>query len=595
LEMLAPEYAVSLLDGDGGRPRQYICERLQCSQPSAEHEILAVALGRGACVYTPNFDTLIEKAAGTNIDTAIRRSNDDDPGDARYLKLHGSCPDIIVSAEEVMLSITGPWADRFLNDCRAEDSHLVVWGYRGADPDLAPLVRAGVELAHQCTWIAFSQSDAQRVFEVVGSLNNVEVVCANSETLESRRIAASVLDPLATVDIHRVELPREEPPQYSYSIQSSATRAQALSHLGGSTIGRIAWWFALVSGDRSAVKQLSRSYLFDFRLVQAVALSTVTPLLSQRPSRSRWNVVLTAAEGRGSRANDDRLIQLFQSNFGDGMEGLGRSDTEVTAKAISMMRRRGRLHDALKTLDSLEDLVRSRDEDLSATWSGRLIYERAIILRMIGEIQLAQSLLNRFDTENVAIVGANWSMWLEDEKCAHSIWSEDAIEAKRHLNRARELARAYGSHRLARVDLEVRNLQIQNVEGCSSRKVFAAARKLEVQAVRLGVLTPMRRAWINGIRADALRRNGEITLAPRYYGRLRRSPDLMNHLAATVGELACGLSIAGHSVPNLVSQTGRTSTSAVIENLVSGSTPLNREVALWIERLGSNHGFAFIS
>src|SRR5690348_3519579 len=100
LRTLAPEYAVSLLDDDGRAPRDYICQRMQGACPTTEHQLLATALRHGACVYTPNFDPLIEAAADADTSIAIRRSADDLPGEARLLKLHGTCPDIVVRAEE---------------------------------------------------------------------------------------------------------------------------------------------------------------------------------------------------------------------------------------------------------------------------------------------------------------------------------------------------------------------------------------------------------------------------------------------------------------------------------------------------------------
>src|SRR6185503_6696751 len=40
LAVLAPEYAVSLLDQDGEDPRGYICRELSGARPTAEHDLL---------------------------------------------------------------------------------------------------------------------------------------------------------------------------------------------------------------------------------------------------------------------------------------------------------------------------------------------------------------------------------------------------------------------------------------------------------------------------------------------------------------------------------------------------------------------------
>ncbi len=596
LRALAPEYAVSLLDDDGKGPREYICERMQNARPSSEHFVLAEALRHGACVYTPNFDSLIESAVDFPVSIAIRRSLEDDPGSAHILKLHGTCPEIAVRAEDVMLSITGPWADRFLSDCRTADSHLVVWGYRGADPDLAPLVREGAALATQCTWIAFSQNDLDRVRTFIGNSDHTSVVCAHSQTGQARRLAAAILDPKGEVDLNiddnRIEGSESH---YSYVIRHRATKARALGHLGGVRIGRRAWWIALFSGDRAAVRPIGRSYLFDSRLVQTATLMCFPPVALRRPSNQLWNVILTAAEGRGARSTDDRLVRDVQVARRQLAAKEQRMSTEVAARAVSMMRRRGLLLRAQHALDELEQSIREHGEVVTATWRGRLAYERAIILRSRGEIDLAHRTLSSIDTENIAIVGANWSMWLEDEKCALAVWREDTVLARKHFSRAQELASAYGEHPRSTIDLAIRKLQIGVTEGCSYSEVTLGARNLEKLALRGGFLTPSRRAWLNGVKADAARRYGQYELAVKYYRRLQKSPDLMHHLGGVVGILACEKKILLDPIVEIVKATGDNSTTRIIEQFLQGTPSFDLESIRWYELLKSQRGFVFLS
>lgn len=595
LRALAPEYAVSLLDDDDRGPREYICQRLQGATPSAEHKLLAVALRHGAQVYTPNFDSLIETAVGDEAAVAVRHSENDVPGNARLLKLHGSCPDIIVRAEEVMVSLSGPWADRFLIDCSGTKSHLVVWGYRGADPDLAPLVLSGARAASGCTWIAFSDDDAARATALLSGIEQARVVSAESQTSKARKLAAAIVDRTGLVDLADGDFgSRRHPAPVHYVVQRPATRARALGHLGGPRIGRRAWWGALLSGDRSAVRPLSRSYLFDSRLVQTAVLTTVPLVASRSTSGEIWNAILTAAEGRGARPGDDRLIHglnLMRNRIHETEAG---AETELLAREVSIMRRRGRLLDADKALNALEESIRRRAEEVSATWRGRLLYERTIILRLRGETESARRQLASIDTESAAIVGANWSMWLEDEKCALSIWTEEVDAAEGHLARARELASAYGEHRLATVDLAVRALQLNVIKGESQTKMRQEVRRVQLAALRFGVLTPMRRAWLDGAVGDSARRSGDIETALRAYGRLRRSPHLVHPLAGALGFLVCGRSLPTVDIEELVEATGSNSTARLIERW-SSSPSADLSADQWAQRLLAGRGFVFLS
>jgi hypothetical protein len=278
--------------------------------------------------------------------------------------------------------------------------------------------------------------------------------------------------------------------------------------------------------------------------------------------------------------------QLDQT--GDGQ------DLELLAREVSLMRRRGRLLDAHNALDALEDEIRQQGLEVSATWRGRLLYERAIIVRLRGDIGSARQCLGSIDTESAAIVGANWSMWLEDEKCALSIWREEVEEAERHLARARQLAIAYGEHRLATVDLAVRNLQLSVIKEETVSRIRHEIRSVKLAALRHRILTPMRRAWLNGIDADAARRAGDIETAVSRYQLLRKSPHLMHPLAATAGILACGEPLPSFDIGNLVAATGPSSTEGLIEEL-SSRPQGDPSVHEWAERLRGGRGFVFLS
>jgi hypothetical protein len=476
LNLLAPEYSISLLDRPGEDPRGYVCSRMSVGVPAEEHHLLASALDQGAIVYTPNFDTLIEQAARDRpfVTASVTRAGGG-PGQARLLKLHGSCPDILVSAEDVLAPVDPLWSTRFLHDCSRPDTTLLVWGFRGVDPDLTPLVVQGAQAAARCVWIAYSDDDAKRSQELLEAIPHATALSAHENENEVWRMARESLGATAPRRDHASTPTPPRSEHHDYRIRRKATRASAISHLGSARLGKLAWLEVALSGDRTGWKQLIRSCLFDIRFVQALTI----PLLARRLSRGlgpgKVNVLLTAMEGRGVRADDDSTIQqlLEIRPFGNQL-----SSMETRARLATHLRTRGRLSAAEDLLDEIAHDAKSRDA-LNATWRGRLTYERAITQRLAGNLSAAEQTLRSVETAATSVVGANWSMWLEDEWCALAIEKEDAAAARTHLHRARQLAAA-----------------------------------------------PLRKAWLTGLRADAARRNGDTDTAAEVYARLTSSPHL---------------------------------------------------------------------
>lgn len=587
IKLLAPEYAVSLLNRQGEGPREYICQRLSEGHPTSEHHLVAGAAASGAHVYTPNFDDLIERAANHSLDVAVRRGPHDPVPPAQLYKLHGTCPGIVVTAEEVLLSISGPWADTFLSDCATGPTHLLVWGYRGVDPDLAPLVAQGSSLAARCTWIAFTAEDEALASRILEGARNARVEFVAGDPIRARDVARSTLDPDARSDLEVAQPsgPSDSPP---YKIRQASTRASALAHVGPVRLGRRAWLAVALRGDRAAMQRVARSLLFDSSVVQFAAMRLLPPLLARRPAAGAVRALLTAAEGHGVRDATDRVIDRVQSLAGPGWEAL--VDLEISGRVATLLRLRGRLAEASAVLAAVDERLREAPNARDATWTGRMTYEGCIVCRLRGDITGARSILDRVDTSNVAIVGANWSMWLEDERCAIAILDEDPGPAQQHFERADALAKAYGQHRLARADLAIRELQLMVLLNADVGEVLRRARVYNRQICRAGVLTPMRRASIHGVVADAARRAGDLPLANDRHRRLLRSPHLVHRLMAAIALLT-----QGQQAPIDVTAVDRQVGSTVWSDLVRVLTDPREPHDDLATRIAHGRHFLFVS
>jgi hypothetical protein len=595
LAQLAPEFAVSLLDKQGESPREYICERLSGALPAYEHRLLALAIARGARVYTSNFDQLIEEASNHEIQVAVRRRVDDPVGPGRLLKLHGSCPGIIVSAEEVLLSIQGPSADAFLDDCKKNAVELLVWGYKGADPDLAPLVRTGATKASKCTWIAFSDEDQREIESQIKDGFFPRIKCARSNGNIARGLVQQILDPGADLPLeHQMSNEREPVQGARYAIRRSSTRADALAQLGSARLGRWAWIGIALRGDKSAIRNVVRSYLYDSRCVQAIALSVLPTFTREGVSPGAWKAHLTAAQGRGIRASDDHILDRFLSI--DNEFDLNGDGVEIRSRVATMLRVRGRLADALGVLTSLATYAEeSSTPSYSAMTTGHLLYELSIVHRLRGDFTQTQEVLRSIDTQNPAIVGANWASWLEDEHCAVAIGLGDVDAAEYHLSRAHRLADAYGRHRLARIDLAIRALQLDVLRGIDFADAHVAVRATVRLARRSRLLTPLRRAWFRGILADAARRTGEVEIATIQYRALLRSPHLLHQLAALAGMALTEVQNPPADVGLLMSAIGFTATELLLSDLSIRSASAEREFGQWVVDIRNGGGFLFLS
>jgi hypothetical protein len=129
--------------------------------PNAVHHAAANLLRRGGSVWTTNFDLGVETAAACDMDVALGRP----PEGTDYVSLVTSGPGVLVKFHgtaaapttmaftdwELVTPLANDVVDRM---CRVVDgAHLVFYGYRGADPDLADLLDTAMAVASQVTWL----------------------------------------------------------------------------------------------------------------------------------------------------------------------------------------------------------------------------------------------------------------------------------------------------------------------------------------------------------------------------------------------------------------------------------------------------------
>lgn len=149
---------------------------------NAVHAVSAAALAAGGSVWTPNIDMAVEDAfaASESSRVGVDRLVAGDPRVARdgglgqgappaYVKFHGSAdmPGTLAFTDLELL----PWfsaedAARF--GATAAGKRVVLYGYRGADIDLRPLLHAAFEQANDVCWYEPSEETRGAIRRVFG-------------------------------------------------------------------------------------------------------------------------------------------------------------------------------------------------------------------------------------------------------------------------------------------------------------------------------------------------------------------------------------------------------------------------------------------
>lgn len=554
---------------------------LALGQPRAEHQLLAEALRASSVVFTPNFDSLIEKATaadGHEVLVSSRLHHAENPNvKARLFKLHGSCPAAILAAtEDVLNPVSTPWAAHFVNLCSGAD-RLVVWGYRGADPDLAPLVVRGAEVAAETIWIVWSEDDATLAQKLLAHVGTAVVECVQSNRAQSIEVAARAVR-MAAPHVDR-ELPRTRPPRPLHFPPHG--KASVIAQVGGPSLGRRAWLHSALHGSvRRSAAALSRSVLFDNARINGLVLNAAGQTARWASSPRAWGLVTLAADGHGATADQDAWTEWFRA---DGLDPWrSERDLATAARMVTVLRRRGRLQQALDVLGHLGSLEerRRRGKPHRPSWEGRLVHEELALHRRREDVDSAGAVLAIAEEWQSLLIGANWMMWIEDEWAGTALSQGDFDAAERHVMRCRELAAAYGSHPLALGAIEIRALEIEIerlLDADCERALSAARERRSDLAPRLRN-DHLREIELEGLVAEAARICGDRAAALRHYGALAESPSLLHQLFGAIGtQLSGGSTLAGELL-NLVSEVGE---CPAVDRCLAQSSSAARDVRVF--------------
>jgi tetratricopeptide (TPR) repeat protein len=426
-DLLSPEQVFDSLDDSRAQTHEEIRRELwwQCEtkSPNRNHAALASMLESGARVWTPNFDTMIERAGATlgiEINAITPDGGDDCDREQRghpLYKPHGSFPwpgqpprepqshqyDLLFQASRVW-QFSSDWQRRLVEDLR--DRHVFLFGYRGADPDLTPAILEGLRSSRTATWWEFPEDEnfdrLRRIFDP-----RVIQLQAGNPSHALQELAVGYVD-LIDPDPES-PLPKRVSSAPDYH-PTNVARARASGQVLGSTEARRYLRRAAVANEgsdrRRIILVLLRSLAFDRPLARPAIVGGMGLLLRVR--RLDGDARLRIAEAYGSLI-DSRPIRPSDARAMRRLRAVDPNRPGIAVRLASIAKLHGDLRSA--RADAERALSATGNEPAMEAMA---IYNLAWIYRQQGAFEARDELLGRV-AEKRAHIGLNWAAWLAIE------------------------------------------------------------------------------------------------------------------------------------------------------------------------------------
>ncbi|HEY6145199.1 MAG TPA: SIR2 family protein [Solirubrobacterales bacterium] len=429
LDELSPEQVFDALDDGQEKTRQAIRREIwwacEPKEPNANHYAVAAMLAAGVKVWTPNFDTMIETAArrqGFEIDAIAPGASLEATAPALY-KPHGTFPfpgdppqepprhdyDLLFQASRVWL-LDEDWAEKLAADVRGQD--LFLFGYRGADPDLTPVLLESFKDARSVTWWEFPGDAFTRLQQLLGD---------TKVKLEAGNPSQGLLALGQTLAPHPTPTPsKREPPRPMAPLDfkpSNVSLAQLLGQLRGPGVARSYLAKALFF-DRGIRKlplflKLLRSAGYDIRWVRAPLMAALGALLRLPGMHERpvlTELYATLLDSRPIRRSDRRAIERLRA-------GPSADRPQILTRIASIEKLHGEFMQAAADAEcSLSALRHERRPALEAM----TIYILAWTYRQRGEFGRRAAVVERYE-DRMPHIGFNWAAWLQLDQALVSL------------------------------------------------------------------------------------------------------------------------------------------------------------------------------
>lgn len=444
--LMAPEALLSRLAARGVDIDAELRAMLEGGAPNALHFAAAQALSRGASVWTPNFDELIEKAAehlGVDIHRLVIDERDPacDCRCGHLLKVHGSLSGetVLARSDDVLESLPEPWTSRLRRDFEGAQVGLV--GYAGADIDLRAALQDALAAAAGAQWFDIQprRADLEARFGRGLEAGRLQLSLTERPDLSfldwARQQELTARTPEEVDALTRGPLPERELPKPAIG-DDELLRGLVADDFGDFHTARTHYRRALVSGPdrRRAGRCLLSTGLIHGALWRPAATGLLraacalpTPLVwphQQLILYLTWNGRTASAWHVAQRAlrrfDDDHGLRLQAANLAKECEPREGVRLSRLAQAHALEHRQAR----------------------QAAWATLCL---SLSLRWVGEIEQAAEQAARLAGGLDALAAPVWRAWGHFELGAVAALSDRADDAVAELRQAREVFAAAGA------------------------------------------------------------------------------------------------------------------------------------------------------
>jgi tetratricopeptide (TPR) repeat protein len=513
-EVTPPEAIFRLLDQiDRTALQRGLLQVLSGGTPNKTHHAAANLLAAGGVVWTTNFDTLIERAAGLEpiADPRIAFDQRDlasftNPN-VRLIKPHGSLArfdSLIFRSQDVFRLLPQPIRDRLVQDVK--DYFFVFLGYRAWDLDLKPILSDAVNQFGEGLWFTKPEEEnyVKETFAAAVETGRLQICAAEkpSELFWKWSSANGLLSGLPT---EVISSPNIEPlvslvdnPRIAASLLRrcgalSIARSLLWDELCGLRLSALEPYFSILRQQRSSVGQVYDAIRAVLNLIRPSTFDNGLYRLAYTFFESGAYSVASSVAGLSiSRASPTRRVQLGAS-----------------------LRMAGRLEEALAVLPT----VPQDDPDL-VDLEARVAFERAISLRWLGRETEALALIQAV-RDRVAHAGTHWTGWFYFEEATCLTLRNNTLAAERTALKADDIFRGT-ENLIGRIDTQILLCTV-----CRLRGQPDEAWKYLESADQLLQLDGGRRSFTRRAcefeRGELLRINGRYEEAARSYRQLRKT------------------------------------------------------------------------
>lgn len=413
LKAMPPESVFQVMDScQRMKLQRALISTLECRKPNTTHHIAARVLKNGGVVWTTNFDTLIEQAAGIQPKDSCHIAFDKSKVSVfadksiHLIKPHGTLPlpeTWIFRSEDVLQPAPQVVRDRLIQDIK--NHYMIFLGYSASDLDLRPILQEAIEDTGLGIWLCRPGGVdwIRKLFPIVCRNGRLVISTAEDPSMSFWGWAKDngLLDNIP----ERLPIPRPNVKPLSELLDDPEICATLFRRMGALSIAL----------------QALRPGLIRFRF-RALNL-----YLSINRQQRRWLGVVThflrAVFRIAFRSLRDKgLYSLSYMAFEAGWYSLAARIAQIDRAHASIqrniqltasLRMGGKLEQALEVI---EDTIAGTEKWDSANLEARAVFEKAMSLRWLGREYEAMKVMDNLGKERLKHADLSWQGWFHFEK-----------------------------------------------------------------------------------------------------------------------------------------------------------------------------------